>query len=273
VLYFTLFILVYFMFIKPILYSISACFIWGLIFIVPLCLGKFHCVDIVLGRYLCFGILSFFFFAYSLYKKEKLNCLTYWKEASLCALIMNFGYYIALTLGMRSSNPSLIALIVGTAPISISACQLKAGGLSFRTLIGPSIGIFIGIVLVNVEALQADWQHFTLGQYLQGIMYGILALAAWTWYVIYNTSFLQKHPHVNPSHWTVFIGVITLGFTLIGVLGRLPFLDEADKQLFSFTTGEGIRFILGTLALGALQAASFLRPFRDNLPFWRPCSV
>lgn len=106
--------------------------------------------------------------------------------------------------------------------------------------------------LIFIRAIQAEWQHFTVWQYLQGILYGILALGAWSWYVIYNTYLLQRNPTINPRKWTTLIGVITLALTLFGILLRAAIVQDITyTDLFS-VRNQGINFIAASLVLGIL---------------------
>lgn len=241
------------MLIAPVFYSILACLFWGLIFIAPLYLAHFDCIDIVLGRFLAFGAGSIVSLTYYVMKHRDWKLLTYWKNASLCAIVMNLSYFTALTIGMRLSNPSLVTLIVGLAPILIVALtsRMKNGAISYSILLGPVLCIFAGIVLLNIETLQADWQAYSKWQYVQGILYGLFALGAWTWYVIYNTQLLQKNPDIKPTAWTALIGTVTLAFTLVAVLLRFWTIDPAYVQRFSLHE-QGLPFILGSLVLGLL---------------------
>jgi len=237
----------------PVVYSILACLFWGLIFVVPLYLANFDCIDIVLGRFLAFGIGSAISLAYYLIKHQDWSLLTYWKQAGLCAIVMNLCYFTTLTVGMRLSNPSLITLIVGLAPILIVGftCKTKTGSIPRSTLLGPVVFIFIGIALINIETLQAEWHNYSASQYIQGILCGLFALGAWTWYVIYNTQILQKNPNINPIRWTSLIGIATLALTLIAVLLRWWMVDPAYAHLFSLQE-QGLSFLGSSLVLGLI---------------------
>lgn len=236
--------------ITSVAYSILACLFWGLIFVAPLYLANFDCIDIVLGRFLAFGIGSVVVLAYYVMKHRDWKLLSYWKPASFCAIVMNLCYFSALTLGMRLSNPALITLIVGLAPILIVLFACRTG-VSYSILLGPVICIFAGMVLLNIQTLQTDWQAYSAWQYIQGILCGLFALGAWTWYVIYNTRLLQKNPDLKPTGWTALIGAVTLVFTLIAALVRWWTIDPVYAQRFSLNE-LGLSFIASSLVLGLL---------------------
>lgn len=223
---------------KPIFYSILACFFWGGIFIIPQCLEEFNCVDIVLGRYFFFGIISLFLMCIHVFVYKEKEFLKYWKEAAICGFVMNIAYYTALNFGIRFSSPSIIALIVGTSPIAIEICNQNKEHLKKSSFLIPSIIILLGIILINAQTLYLDWHQLTLSQYFLGLICGLLSLGAWTWYVTFNTNFLSKNK-LNPSQWTILSGSMTLAFSLIGIGVRWLFLEEEQLSRFSVFTEEG----------------------------------
>lgn len=236
------------MFIKPVLYSITACLLWGLIFIVPLPLSNFSPFDIVLGRYFCFGVLSVCFFCAHWLLSKKQNHFRYWKEAILSSLVMNIFYFTFLNLGLRYSSPSFIALLVGSAPIVISFLMyLKKKEGRGETLLLTAGAVFLGLIIVNAEGLYNDWGNHSLADFSLGILFGMLALATWSWYVIFNTEFLKKNQDITASEWTHKIGIMTFLITLVIGSFRLFFLSEEDRILFS---NEGISFFMGVFILG-----------------------
>jgi drug/metabolite transporter (DMT)-like permease len=133
----------------------------------------------------------------------------------------------------------------------------------------PSIAIFGGLVVMNIESLQGEENNLFSWGYIQGIFYGLVALATWTWYVVYNSNFMQKHPDVNPFQWTALMGFMTLVFTVIMIAGKFLVLGGDHFYQFHWEHESGRLFIIGALILGILcswvafvlwNAASFRLP-------------
>ncbi|MDP1879546.1 MAG: DMT family transporter [Parachlamydiaceae bacterium] len=239
-------------FIKPVLLSVVACFLWGIIFFAPLFLENFCCIDIVLGRYFFYGILSLSFLIFFFIKNET-DFLSYWKQALLCALVMNLGYFSALVLGIRLSDPFLITLIVGLAPmvITIVSCWKDQKEKLNFSLVFPALSIFLGLVMMNVQIIQTKWDQLSWLEYVEGIACGLISLAAWTWYVIFNNHLLKKNPDLNPHHWTILIGVMTLFIAIMGIGIRWFWIADEEMHLFSFEV-EGKLFFAISLTLGVV---------------------
>ncbi len=238
----------------PIVQTVFACLLWGAIFAVPLFLDDFSYIDIVLGRFLVFGLLSLAVLFIYIYKKKQIHFLKYWKEAAISAVIMNFIHFAALTLGIRFTCASLITLVIGISPIAIIAVDawMKQDTRLFSIFIWPSISIFIGLGVMNLEAIQTEIVNVSAWGYVQGIFWGLIALATWTWYVVYNSHFMQSHPEVNSYQWTALIGVMTLVFTVVGIWGRYLVMGSEHFVQFHWDLETGKLFIGASLFLGIL---------------------
>lgn len=237
----------------PILYSVAACFLWGLIFFVSLWLQSFHSADVVLGRYVCFGLLSFVLLFWGIEVRHQRGIFKYWKQAAINSIVMNFVYYTAFTLAIRWANPAEVAILIGLSPITIALADMRNNNqVSLRGLLGPAIYIALGILLMNihsftdVDSVPADFQ------YVMGLLLGCLSLAAWTWYVVYNTRFLQDHPHVNPKHWTLLTGVMTLTIAIFGLSVRWIVVDADHWPQFSLMEASGQSFFIGVITLAVV---------------------
>lgn len=242
-----------FSYLLPVFYAILACFLWGSIFLVSLCLTSFHCIDVVLGRYICFGMVSCLILFWRLEGRHERSIFQYWKQAGMNALVMNFVYYTSFTLALRWANPAEVAILIGLSPITIAIGDMALNGrMSFKGLAGPLICISLGIVLMNLNALTANSTNELQAQYFYGLLLGVLSLLAWTWYVIYNTRFLQRNPHVDPKRWTLLVGVMTLMIASLGMSVRWMMADEDYFSQFSLAETSGQSFLIGIVTLGVI---------------------
>lgn len=246
-----------------ILLVLAACFVWGFIFVIPQLLLDFNPIEVALGRYICFGLLSLLFmFFHGLHRWRSLPS-SVWLKAFMYAFIVNIFYYSSLVIGLRYSNPSVIALICGISPITISFYgNWQQRACSFHKLILPSCFIASGLILVNLPTFLTD-QSPALNEYLFGLLCGFLALAAWNWYVIANAKFLRENSHLPASDWANLIGVSTLVWVLI--LVSFFILIQSNTQVFQkylIWTPELKSFLLGILVLGL--ACSWLGSYLWN---------
>lgn len=233
-----------------ILLVLAACFVWGLIFVIPELLLAFTPLEVALGRYVFFGLISLAFMLFQGWQKWRSFSAEIWKTAIWYALIVNIIYYFFLVVGLRYSNPSVMALLLGVSPITISFYgNWRQKECQFRQLIFPSSLIILGLFLVNFSAL-TETSHYSLSHYLFGLLCGFLSLIAWNWYVIANAEFLRERSHLHPSDWANLIGIGTLFWVIIiGVF--IVLLTSVDYLQKFWTWNDDLRlFLIGTCVLG-----------------------
>ncbi len=234
---------------KGILFAVSACFVWGGIYVVPQFMAGFGSVEIALGRYLVFGAISCLVFLKMRVGGHCRYPLSFWGKAICFSLISSVGYYTLLVIALRYATPAICALILGTSPITIAVYgNWKQKEVPFRSLIIPSVLILIGLAMINIPHLG---QGASLGSYFLGLICCLLSLTAWTWYVVTNARFLKNNPNLHPSHWCTMIGIGTLFWVVVfGVVLLLFFDNQIHFEKYKTLDADLIHFLLGSAVLG-----------------------
>lgn len=252
--------------IRGIVLVLLACLIWGTIFIVPYFLGNFSPIDIALGRYFFYGLISTLIVILKGHQVLKGLTTRIWIQALFYSLIVNILYYTLLVLGLRYANASVIALIMGMGPLTIAFYgNWKEKEFQFRKLVIPSAFIGSGLLLVNIPALlETDLE--TLSQYFLGLLFGGCSLAAWTWYVVANSRFLRQNLHITPSNWANIMGIATF-FWVILIESLMIITLGVDDVMGKYTDFESNlqAFVIGTASLGiACSWLGFYLWYRAN---------
>lgn len=234
--------------------GISACFIWGLIFLIPDQLTGFSPIEVSLGRYFFYGLISFFLIACKRCQILRKYPLKIWLSALKFALFANIVYYTALVLGVRYANSSVTALILGMSPITIAIYgNIKQKVISFRSLILPCFFITIGLVFVNLNAFDEHSDILYFGEYLLGLMFAFTALIAWTWFAVANAKILKDHSEISSSDWVTMLGAATFVWVLvIAVLFCLFGGKYTELSKYTNFSTELSRFVIGSSILGIL---------------------
>lgn len=236
---------------KGISFALLACFIWGMSFVIPLFLEGFTAVEITLGRFFSYSLIS-----YLIFFKQRLQglCkypLLLWARSCWYSLVGSVIYFLFLVLALRYSTPAMTALIIGISPITISFyANWQKKECTFKSLILPSILIFIGLVIINGPHI---YESESPASYAIGLLYGFGALMTWSWFVVANARFLKKNPDVSSDDWSTLMGAsilfVVMGLSLItGVL----FEEHFDFSKFAAIDDNFIQFVLGCSALGLL---------------------
>lgn len=232
---------------KGILLALSACFLWGLIFVVPLFLEGFDPLEIALGRHGINGIVSCLFLLFFLLQAGKRYPLKICLKAFRFSLFSNIIYYFCVVMGVKHSTPAITALVLGIAPVTISFYgNWIEKECDFRKLILPSLVILAGLFLINIPVLlDEEWSS----SYMMGALCALIALLAWSWYVVANSRFLKSCPEIRPEEWATLLGSATMIWVII-VAFFYEFCWEGNCGKFFVNTPELWTFIGGCAVLG-----------------------
>jgi drug/metabolite transporter (DMT)-like permease len=228
-----------------IIYALAACFVWGIVFIIPLILYEFSSIEISAGRFGFYGMVSLALLARDKflgggdYKKST------WLSASYFSFLWIFGFTL-LVLSTRYSSAAMCALIFGIGPITIAFYgNWLRKEQSFRSLAIPSAFILLGLFLTNCPKLI---EHETPQNYLLGILFGFLALACWSQYAVANAVYLKNNPDIAPASWATLMGITAFGwmtalYVVYWYFFGSPVIIETFKEHW-------IPFVIGCLFLG-----------------------
>lgn len=236
---------------RGIVFALGACLIWGLIFVVPAFMNGFSSIEVALGRYLIYGILSTLIFLNLRIKGSCAYPFKIWIRAIIYSLFTSIGYYTFVVLGTRFATPSICALVLGLGPITIALYgNFREKEIPYQSLIIPSILIIIGLIAVNYPHLFFSTQKT---DYLLGLLFSFIALTTWSWYVVANSRFLKSHPKVHSSDWSTLMGVGTFFWDILLFLVVVTFFeDHLQKEKYLTYSLDLRNFIIGSCVLGLL---------------------
>ena len=236
-----------------ILFGVGAGLLWGIAFVAPEFAPKYNPVEIALGRYLFYGIVSVCILTtqkpqvFVQYQKKL------WLTALLFAIIGNLGYYSLLVISIRFIGSSSAALIIGTIPVTVAVVSnLFKREFRFSRLLLPTLLILAGLILINTLGPQNSGAGVSGGwKLLLGLGSVIGALALWTWYGVANATFLKTHSQLSASHWSTMIGVMTLALVVLTVLVTVVLVPSAiDGDKYTTLSPNLVWFIIVSLVLG-----------------------
>lgn len=234
--------------IQGIALALAACFVWGLIFVVPLFMEGFTSMEVALARFIAFGACSLPL----LLKKKIMGEFRYsssiWWWSIPLSFAASLAYYPFVVLALRYSTPSICALILGLAPITIAfSGNWKEKECSFRSLIPSACLILVGLVMVNLPYLQKEGAS----SHLMGLLFAVVALLSWNWFAVTNSRFIKRHPELRPSDWTTLLGAYSLLWAVVGAL--ILYLSDSPLlglEKFQLSNPQLPSFLIGALILG-----------------------
>ncbi|MEG0884071.1 MAG: DMT family transporter [Janthinobacterium sp.] len=220
---------------------------WGAVFIVPVLLPDFSPLELMAGRYLCYGALAAGLMLPRLLPLLRRLRRGDWLAMLRQALAGNVVYYLLLAYGVKLAGVAPTSLIIGLLPLSVTIFGRKDhGALPLRRLAWPLLLVALGIACINLDIFRHDGGAggASLAHKLAGVLCAVGALACWTWYALDNTRFLKRHAHVSSVEWAMLYGLAS------GV----------------------IALVVGAVALALQQAGGGdVAPARDWPRYWLVC--
>lgn len=236
---------------KGIICVITACLIWGLIFVIPSFLDGFSSIELAMGRCLSFGSCAICILL--LRKRHLFRQISreVWQKAFVFSFLASGVHYFTLVLGLRYANVAITTLIIGTTPVCVAIYgNMRQKEFAFRPLIIPCGLLAIGLVLVNLPPFLQIENGTNLNEYLLGIFFGIISLASWVWVAVANSEFLKKNPNIRSSDWVTLLGVSTMIWATFLVFIGYFFTTNQQLEKYINPSPELYSFLVGCLILG-----------------------
>ena len=192
-----------------VLAGLGAGALWGLVFVVPRMLamgeGGYTAFDLTAGRYAVYGLVAAVVMLLGL-GRRRLPTLRQAGAALVLSLLGFSGYYLLLVLAIRDAGTEVPTLIIGIIPLWVMLLG-KPQGLRWATLLPGLALTCAGLALMMQSthgAASGAAPHFWRGTGL-----ALVAMVCWTVFAIVNSAWLKRHPEVNATDWTNWLGVAT----------------------------------------------------------------
>ena len=218
--------------------------LWALAFIAPLALKDASSIEIALGRFVVYGMISVFTFNLRYFFSLPPEFLL---RASLYALAGNIVYYFLLVIGIQLGGATLAVLVIGMLPVTVSISgQLRENKKAIRKMLWPLVIFTAGIVLYNGAKTNFFKDIEVLS--LSALFCLLASLTMWTWYAVNNAQFLEKNNSITGAEWSSVIGIMSLLIALV-ILPISWGLGMA-RHPFDLEFGEFFNLVLWSIILG-----------------------
>jgi len=151
------------------------------------------------------------------------------------------GYYLLLVLAIRDAGTEMPSLLIGTIPLWIMLLG-KPHGLRWSALL-PGLALTVAGLLLMMASTpgvsNGEGLHFW-----RGMGYALVSLLSWTAFALFNSAWLKRHPEVNATDWSNWLGVAT------GLGALLMWLAAGSSMQAVAARGDSMRFVLLCVAAG-----------------------
>ena len=248
-----------------ILLALTACFFWSFIFIVPAYLPNFSSIEVALGRYFFYGIISTLFLIFFSRSRLIKYPLVVWSRALMYGLLANVLYYLLLVVGVKMAGSEIASLITALSPITISYFASKKSAAPVKNLTIPAILMMVGIISMHIDFFTFEFSQVNLRDYLIGLIAIILSLVSWTWFAVSNMFFLQQNLQIRRFDWSTLIGFTTFLWVLVLMVCFALFDGNLVRHFYiNYQSADMKLFLISTAFLGVF--CSWLGSF-----LWNSC--
>lgn len=230
-----------------ILAGLTTCALWGLSFVAPRAIVPFSPWDLMVARYVVFGLTCVILMAHPRFRPAGLTT-----RLTITGLLLGglgyVGYFISIAFSVRLSGAAIPPLIVGTMPVFLTVlANGRDRSISWRYLALPIMLISAGVAIVNIDALK-NTNIVEFRSMIAGILLATTALLIWIVYGLANASIMRRNDAPDVLHWT---GLQGIGSAVVSLL----LLPMTSFEVMGSASSEEIRNFVGwSVVMGLLGA-------------------
>jgi drug/metabolite transporter (DMT)-like permease len=195
-----------------------------MVFIVPALLAGFSAPELVVGRYLVYGLISLLLMLPAPWRLLRRLTRGDWLVLLRQAAAGNLVYYLLLSLGVELAGVAPTSLIIGLLPVSVTLLgHGDDGAVPLRRMAAPLLLVAAGIACINADVFKhASAAGHGVAATLLGLLAATGALLCWSWYALDNARFLKANPRFGSGEWSGLYGLCS--GLMAAVLGALVWL-------------------------------------------------
>jgi drug/metabolite transporter (DMT)-like permease len=227
--------------------------LWGLTFVAPRAVQPFTELDLAIGRYVLFGILSL---ALMLHPRFRAGGVSRSRigTALLLGGVGYVAYYLCAAYAVSLAGPAIPPLIIGALPVLLAIVgNWQDRDVAWMRLIVPLALIGLGLAIVNLGTLEGAGSAEERGRILAGALCACGGLAVWIVYGVINARVMRSANPPDALVWTGLKGRGALLFTL-PLLPVSALTGASALPVHGFGSAEGIRYLAWIAMLAVLAS-------------------
>ncbi|MEI7188450.1 DMT family transporter [Dickeya dianthicola] len=189
--------------------------LWGLVFLAPELVRAFSPLQIAIGRYIAYGLISLMLLAS--HRPSLIRRLTRreWVALGWLSLAGNTLYYILLSSAVQMAGIAITSLVIGFMPVVVTLIgSRERGAVPLRRLLPSLLMCAGGALCIGWQALGAPVSA-ALGSQAVGLLCAVGALASWSSFAVGNSRWLACVSPVSGHDWNLLMGIVTGAQSLV----------------------------------------------------------
>jgi len=189
--------------------GIGAGALWGLVFLAPELVRSFGPVEMTIGRYLAYGLISVLLLTGRWRSLLPKIARQEWRALAWLSLAGNTFYYILLSAAVQFGGIAMTSLVIGFLPVAVTIIGSRDhDAVPLRRLRSSLLLCAAGAICIGWQALAEPGPTAAGGQAV-GLFCAIGALISWTSYAVGNSRWLARLDDISVHDWNLLIGIVT----------------------------------------------------------------
>lgn len=183
--------------------------LWGLVFLAPALTPDFTPLQLAIGRYLAYGLLSAVLIGQGWSRLAAAVTRREWVSLIWLSLTGNTLYYVLLATAIQTGGIAMTSLVIGFLPVAVTIIGSRDdGAVPLHRLVLSLLLCAAGAICIGWQALVAPASGSVETQ-LAGLLCAVGALISWTTYAVGNSRCLARLDHISAHDWSLLTGIVT----------------------------------------------------------------
>lgn len=239
--------------------GIGAGALWGLIFLAPEIATSFTPLELSIGRYVAYGVVTTVLIAPSWQRLWQQLSWKEWRGLLCLSLTGNIFYYLFLASAVQTGGVAMTSLVIGFMPVVITLAGRFDNNATQLRRLTPSLTLSIaGLLCISWQSLTVHGHHG-----FSGMGYALAALFSWSTYAVWNSRWLDRLKSISAHEWNLLTGVVTGLLALIAAIPTVLLTPTMHSQSELFIFGvvvSGVAVCCSVMGNGLWNYASKILP-------------
>ncbi|MHC1479130.1 DMT family transporter [Frateuria aurantia] len=183
---------------------------WGLVFLAPVVLKDCPPLQVCIGRYVAYGLLSVVLLAPGWRALRGHISLAEWRALAWLSLAGNLVYFVLVVMAVQMAGGAATSLIVGMVPVVVALASSRLPDATpLRQLLLPLALSVAGVGLIAYQSLAHAGASQPLVTRCLGLACAFGALLSWSGYSIGNSRWLARRSDLSGHQWSLLTGLVT----------------------------------------------------------------
>jgi drug/metabolite transporter (DMT)-like permease len=230
-----------------ILCGMGAGALWGLVFLAPELARSFRPLELTIGRYLAYGLISAGLLAPRLRRVLAKIGRREWLGLAWLSLAGNTVYFILLSTAVQTGGIAMTSLVIGFLPVAVTIIGSRDRDAVPLARLAPSLLLCAaGAVCIGWQAILAPASGSAAAR-VTGLLCAVGALVSWTSYAVGNSRWLARVGDVSAHDWNLLTGVVTGAQSVLLIPVALA-LDATGHSAAAWSRFAGVSIGVAVLA-------------------------